>query len=95
MEHIYFVSYDIRCDKRWRRVFKTMKGYGVWLQYSVFQCRLDDTQYLLMTDRLDGIIDKGEDHVLVVDMGPAGTVNPKVTSLGRPFEAIERRATIV
>ena len=35
-ERLYIVAYDIS----WRHVFKTMKGYGHWVQLSVFQCRL-------------------------------------------------------
>jgi CRISPR-associated protein Cas2 len=31
---LYVVAYDIREPKRWRRVFKTMHGYGEWLQLS-------------------------------------------------------------
>jgi CRISPR/Cas system-associated endoribonuclease Cas2 len=38
-ERLYIVTYDIADDRRWRRVFKLMKGYGHW-QLSVFQCRL-------------------------------------------------------
>ena len=29
---LYVVAYDIREPKRGRRVFKTMHGYGEWLQ---------------------------------------------------------------
>ncbi|MCY4239233.1 MAG: CRISPR-associated endonuclease Cas2 [Rhodospirillaceae bacterium] len=39
-ERIYIVTYDISDTRRWRRVFKTMHGFGEWLQFSVFQCRL-------------------------------------------------------
>ena len=39
-ERLYIVTYDISDDRRWRRVFKLMRGYGRWLQLSVFQCRL-------------------------------------------------------
>ena len=27
MEHLFVISYDISEPKRWRRVFKIMKGY--------------------------------------------------------------------
>ena len=33
-ERLYIVAYDIAEPKRWRRVFKVMKGYGHWLQLS-------------------------------------------------------------
>ena len=36
MEHLFIISYDIADPKRWRRVFRVMKGYGAWLQLSVF-----------------------------------------------------------
>jgi CRISPR-associated protein Cas2 len=35
-ERLYIITYDISDDRRWRRVFKLMKGYGRWLQLSVF-----------------------------------------------------------
>ena len=39
-ERLYIVTYDISSRRRWRKVFRTMEGYGEWLQLSVFQCRL-------------------------------------------------------
>ena len=30
-ERLYIVTYDISDDRRWRRVFKLMHGYGRWL----------------------------------------------------------------
>jgi len=95
MEHLYFVAYDIRCDKRWRKVYRTLKGYGVWLQYSVFQCRLDKARKLMLADQLSLLIDRTEDHVVIIDIGPADAVKPKVISIGKPFEAIEKKPVIV
>jgi CRISPR-associated protein Cas2 len=95
VEHLYFISYDIRCPKRWRQVYKLMRGYGEWVQLSVFQCRLDRISLLQMEANLAEEIDHDEDHVLIVDIGPAAQVVPKVKSLGKTFEPIERDATIV
>lgn len=39
-ERLYIVTYDIASQRRWRKVFRTMEGFGEWLQLSVFQCRL-------------------------------------------------------
>lgn len=41
-ERLYIVTYDISNERRWRRVFKLMHGYGRWLQLSVFQCPAHD-----------------------------------------------------
>jgi len=94
-ERVYFVTYDIANDKRWRRVFRTMNGYGQWLQLSVFQCRLSPRRRAEMAARLDQIIDHKADHVLIVDVGPADRVDPRVESLGKTFAKIERVPVIV
>ena len=94
-ERLYIVAYDIADRKRWQKVFKTMKGYGHWLQLSVFQCRLTARRRVEMTQCLEGAIKPSEDHVLILDLGPAGQVEPRVESLGRSYEALERKVTIV
>jgi CRISPR-associated protein Cas2 len=41
MKTWYLISYDIRDEKRLRRVAKKLEAYGVRIQYSIFRCRLD------------------------------------------------------
>ena len=95
-ERIYFVVYDISDAKRWRAVYKKMKGYGEWVQLSVFQCRLSKTRQATVVSELSEIIHDGEDHVLFVDVGFADKVEPRVLSLGkRAYEPVEREAIIV
>lgn len=94
-EHLYVVSYDIRDTKRWRRVFKLMNGYGEWLQLSVFQCRLSDRKHAELLSLLDSVIKDGEDHVVMLDLGPADTVKPRVISLGKAFDPVKREPIIV
>jgi len=55
------VSYDIRDDKRRGRVFKTLKNFGQWMQFSVFECELDKMNFLRLKDRLDHLIKAGEE----------------------------------
>jgi CRISPR-associated protein Cas2 len=94
-EHFYIVTYDIADEKRWRRVWKVMNGYGEWLQFSVFQCRLSRRRHAELIALLDGIIHHREDHVILVDIGPVDTVDPRVVSLGKDFNPIERKPVIV
>lgn len=94
-EHLYVIGYDISDPKRWRRVFNTMKGYGEWLQLSVFQCRLRRDRMAELTALLNDLIHHGEDHIVILDLGPANTVNPRIKSLGKPFEVIRKEAVIV
>lgn len=82
-EHLYIVTYDIGDPKRWRAVYGLMNGYGEWVQLSVFQCRLSRQRHAEMIATLDGIISNIDDHVVIVDLGVAENVDPKVVSLGR------------
>lgn len=94
-ERLYLVAYDISDSKRWRKVFRLMNGFGHWLQLSVFQCRLAARRRVEMTARLDKLIEPSEDHILIVDLGPADKVDVRVESLGKIYEAPNRQATIV
>jgi CRISPR-associated protein Cas2 len=94
-EHLYIVTYDIADDKRWRAVFKIMKGYGEWLQLSVFQCRLSPRRHAELIELLTGAINQRQDHVLLLNLGPADKVDPRVVSLGKTFEALGKEPVIV
>ena len=94
-ERLYIVTYDIADDRRWRRVFKLMKGYGRWLQLSVFQCRLTARRRAEMAGRLDQAIHGRDDHVLILDLGPADKIDPRVESLGKKFEAVQRASIVI
>lgn len=95
-QRLYIVAYDISCPKRWRRIFKLMKGYGEWLQLSVFQCRLTAKQRAELIALLDGIINHKEDHIILLDLGLADIVVPRVTSLGKAeFSPIVHEPVIV
>jgi len=94
-EHLYVVTYDIANPKRWRRVFRIMEGYGEWMQLSVFQCRLTAQRHAELIALLDGIIHHSDDHVILMDLGIAEQVSPRVTSLGKTYSAVERMPVIV
>ena len=55
------ISYDIQDDKRRGRIFKTLKNFGQWMQYSVFECELENLQFLKLKDRLDHLIEADKD----------------------------------
>lgn len=44
MKHWFLVAYDVADDKRLRRVAKTLEGYGVRCQYSIFRCSMSDRE---------------------------------------------------
>ena len=94
-ERTYIVTYDIADSRRWRRVFKTMNGFGEWLQLSVFQCRLSRRRRAELEARLREIVKAGEDHVLLIDIGPAERTKLVIESIGKTFSGIERHAVVV
>lgn len=53
---LVLVSYDVSTEKngqkRLRRVSKVCKNYGQRVQYSVFECIVDPTQWTLMRQKL-------------------------------------------
>jgi CRISPR-associated protein Cas2 len=94
-ERLFIVAYDIADQKRWRRVFKALHGYGEWLQLSVFQCRLSRRRRAELETRLRGLVKTGEDHILLIDVGPADRIELAMASIGKTVCRIERRATVI
>lgn len=95
-EHLYIVTYDIADDRRWRTIFKLMHGYGEWLQLSVFQCRLTRARMIDLQARLTDTMHHGNDHVMIIDVGPAEGIAPRIQSLGkRRYDPVERAAIVV
>jgi CRISPR-associated protein Cas2 len=94
-EHLYIVAYDISDQKRWRRIFKIMEGYGEWLQLSVFQCRMSRRRHAELVALLDGMIQHQQDHIVLLDLGVAENIEPRVVSLGKDFQPVTREPIIV
>ncbi|MCK6557393.1 CRISPR-associated endonuclease Cas2 [Candidatus Binatia bacterium] len=69
MRRCYLVCYDIRNDKRLRRVHKLMKAYGEPWQYSVFYCSLRSIDRVRLELALREEMNQKEDQVLIVDLG--------------------------
>jgi CRISPR-associated protein Cas2 len=96
MRTSYLVCYDICDDKRLRRVFKVMRGYGDHLQYSVFECQLTSLDLVRLRSELSGIIHHDEDQVLFVNLGPAeGRGDRVITALGKPYSAVDAPCIVV
>jgi CRISPR-associated protein Cas2 len=94
-ENLYIVTYDISAPRRWRKVFRIMEGYGEWLQLSVFQCRLSRRRQIELKRAVDEVINHAEDHVIIIDVGAADTIRPRIESLGKPFSIVECGPVIV
>lgn len=63
------VAYDVRDTKRYRKVFKIMRGSGYSVQYSLFRCHLDSREVEKLRWRLSEVM-APEDRLLIVDLCP-------------------------
>lgn len=96
MRKIYLVTYDIRDDKRLRKVFKTMRNWGDHLQYSVFECQLNAVDLLQLKHELREIIHHTQDQVLFIDLGPAaGRGDRVIEAMGQPYHSVASPCLIV
>lgn len=71
MRNRYMVCYDVADPKRLRRTHAKMLGYGDPVQFSVFECELSRKEIAIMKSDLSGILNWGEDRILIADLGPA------------------------
>jgi CRISPR-associated protein Cas2 len=91
----YLISYDITHPKRLRRVARTMEGFGVRLQYSVFECPLDGVRLEKLKAELHPILNHEEDQVLFVSLGPsANDASLTIEAMGVPYQT-RSRVTII
>lgn len=63
MTNFYIISYDIVDTKRRNLVSKCLENYGTRVQYSVFECLIDNQRFSLLHSELDKIIKKDEDSI--------------------------------
>ncbi|MFD1425083.1 MULTISPECIES: CRISPR-associated endonuclease Cas2 [Laceyella] len=91
MRHYYLVSYDISDQKRWRKIFKIMKGYGEHVQYSVFLCQLSNTQKAELIAKLDPVIHQFQDQIMLVHIGPVTSeqLEKRISTIGRKYIAMD------
>jgi len=96
MRRNFIVAYDIREPKRLRKVHKTCKGFGVHLQYSVFECDLTAAEKVQFEDRLKEIMHLDHDQVLFIDLGPSAARGERtVTALGQAYSKLDTPCYIV
>lgn len=96
MRLLYIVTYDVCNDRRWRKVFRIMRGYGDHLQYSVFRCELSDRERIGLMEKLTRVIKHDEDQVLLFPLGPVGGLDEqRVHAVGRAYPPPRQGAVVV
>jgi len=92
----YIVCYDIRDSKRLRMVYHALRGFGTPLQYSVFICNMSMRTRAELIERIDDIINKKKDRVMLINLGLIGKkTEEKTIFLGQKPDIEDTKAIII
>ncbi|MCL6626772.1 MAG: CRISPR-associated endonuclease Cas2 [Alicyclobacillus shizuokensis] len=96
MRRYVLVSYDIGDPKRWRRVYKIMRGYGTHVQYSVFLCQLTEQDEVELRQLLLDVIHQTQDQVLFARLGSvqANAVKRNMAWIGRDLVPLDLKGLV-
>ncbi len=64
----YIISYDITNDRKRTRVSKKLESYGVRMQYSLFECELNQQQFMKLRNDISKTINPKVDSVMYFPM---------------------------
>jgi len=82
----YLVCYDICDPKRLRQVAKTMESFGTRIQFSVFECPLDELRLEKLKAALHDVIHHDNDQILFVSLGPEDSSHGlRIDSMGQVY----------
>lgn len=61
---LFLIGYDIASPKRLQKVAKACEDYGLRVQYSFFECHLEEKGFELLWGRLQDLIDPDFDRLV-------------------------------
>ncbi len=64
-KRLVLVTYDVTDNKRRNKLFKALKGFGIPVQKSVFECMLDDEAYTKLIRKAPHFINTGVDSLRI------------------------------
>ena len=85
---LYLIAYDISDNRRLRRVARTCEDFGIRIEKSVFECRLEECDFEEMWERLSKIMHDG-DRIVAYPIGAIEESEIKVLGIKRTFRHIE------
>jgi len=81
---LILVSYDISDNKRRNKIAKTLLDYGERVQYSVFECNLNQKLQNTLEKELKKIINAEKDSIRIYPMRADSAAQVKVLGLAKP-----------
>jgi CRISPR-associated protein Cas2 len=78
----YLIIYDLpdskAANKRRTKLYKMLTGYGIWTQYSVFECFLTAVQFAKLKVQVENLIKPAEDSIRIYILD-TGSVRKTIT----------------
>lgn len=59
----YLITYDIENDKRRKKISDELEAFGYRVNYSVFECELNQTKLRKLREKIEEILDEKYDSV--------------------------------
>ncbi len=67
------IAYDIAEPKRWRHVCEMCEDHGLRVQYSLFECWLEEDHFTQFWENLQKLIDPTEDRLVAYTLDTVAT----------------------
>lgn len=83
MSRLTIIFFDIADKRRLRAVSKTLEDYGSRVQYSVFECHLDEKQLASLQQKINERIKPEDDHVRYYSLCPKDQKNILIDGKGQ------------
>lgn len=58
------IAYDISATKRRNKIVQILQKYGTRVNFSVFECMMTDSQFMLAQEEIQSLIKPGRDQVI-------------------------------
>lgn len=59
----YLITYDIENDQRRKKISEELEAFGYRVNYSVFECELNQTKLRKLRQKIEELVDKKYDSV--------------------------------
>jgi len=90
---LYVIVYDISNNKRRTKLHTALKNYGSPVQYSVFECLLEKSEYNQLKQSVRKLIRPRMDHVRYYSI--CGACRGKIEIIGRTEVVAEKDIIVV
>ena len=84
----YMISYDIESDRTRRKLAKLLEGYGVRIQYSVFECNLTDKRFQKLYKEIFQLT-SGKSDGSVRFYSICKNCEDKIVTIGKPLNELK------